>query len=149
MPKVAILMGSKSDLDVMRETVKTLEELEIDYEMKVLSTHRNPDKVREYAKAAEKRGIQVIIAGCGGACHLPGAIASYTILPIIGVPIASTSLLGIDALFSIVQMPGGVPVGSMGIGESGARNAALFAAEILGAQDPKIGKRLKKMREEE
>jgi 5-(carboxyamino)imidazole ribonucleotide mutase len=125
-------MGSKSDEPVIQSAIDVLRDMGIDFEVAVLSAHRMPEKVREYALNARHRGIEVIIAGAGGAAHLPGVLASWTSIPIIGVPVPSGELKGIDALCSIVQMPGGVPVATMGIGSGGARNAALFAAQVLG-----------------
>jgi phosphoribosylaminoimidazole carboxylase PurE protein len=133
-PVVGIVMGSESDRDIMKEAEKALSELNIGYEIIVSSAHRDPDKTREYAVSASSRGIKVIIAGAGFSAHLPGFIASLTKIPVIGVPLDTSPLKGIDSLLSIVQMPKGVPVGTMGIGRSGARNAALFAARILGVQ---------------
>ena len=130
--KVAVVMGSTSDQEVMQPALDTLDELGISYEVMVLSAHRTPDKTRAFAKGAKKKGYKVIIAGAGGAAALPGFIASYTDLPVIGVPIASTSLGGLDALLSMAQMPSGVPVAVMAIGKSGAKNAALLASRILG-----------------
>ena len=131
MPIVAIVMGSKSDTEAMQPTLGILKTLGIDYEVKVISAHRNPDKAREFGVAARGRGIEVIIAAAGGAAHLPGVLASWTTLPVIGVPLATSELRGIDALYSIVQMPAGIPVATMAIGTAGANNAAFFAAEIL------------------
>lgn len=130
--KVAVVMGSTSDQEVMQPALDTLNELGIACEVMVLSAHRTPDKTRTFAKDAKKKGFKVIIAGAGGAAALPGFISSYTDLPVIGVPIASTTLAGLDALLSMVQMPSGVPVAVMAIGKSGAKNAALLAARILG-----------------
>jgi len=132
MPLVGVAMGSKTDAEAMQPALETLKQLGIEYEVRVLSAHRNPDAVREYSLKAKGRGIEVIIAGAGGAAHLPGVIASWTTLPVIGIPLPSSELRGIDALFSIVQMPAGVPVACMAIGPAGARNAALLAAQILG-----------------
>ncbi|MDP3879783.1 MAG: 5-(carboxyamino)imidazole ribonucleotide mutase [Dehalococcoidales bacterium] len=132
MPKVGVLMGSKSDADVMQLTLDVLQELGIDYEVNVISAHRTPEKARRYGMEAQGRGIEVIIAAAGGAAHLPGVLASWTTLPVIGVPLASSELKGVDALYSIVQMPAGIPVASVAIGAAGARNAAYLAAEILG-----------------
>ena len=129
---VGILMGSKSDADTMHETEKILKERKIPYEVNVLSAHRTPDAVRKYAKSARKRGIKVLICGAGGAAALAGVVASHTDLPVIGVPVETKALKGLDSLLSTVQMPSGVPVASMAIGKSGARNAAVFAARILG-----------------
>jgi len=142
MPEVAVLMGSESDRTIMEKTAEVLEKYGIEYEMLVTSAHRTPEKTREYARTAEGRGIKVIIAGAGAAAHLPGAVAAHTRLPVIGVPLAGTSLGGLDALLSIAQMPKGVPVATMAIGEAGARNAAILAAQILAISDVAIAKRL-------
>ena len=142
--KVAIIMGSVSDLDTMKKAAEVLDEFEIVYEMKVLSAHRTPDLLFEYIAQTEERGFKVIIAGAGGAAHLPGVIASQTLLPVIGVPIETKELGGMDSLLSIVQMPGGVPVATMGIGN--AKNAGLMAAHILALENPKIGENLKDYR---
>lgn len=140
-------MGSISDRDVMDECIKTLRELHIDFEVTVSSAHRSPDKTREYAVSASERGVEVIIAGAGWAAHLAGIIASYTTLPVIGVPIDSSPLKGIDSLFSTVQMPPGVPVATMAIGRGGARNAAVFAAQILSLKYAEIAERLEVYKE--
>ncbi len=147
-PLVGILMGSDSDLPVMEEASKVLKEFGIPYEMTVSSAHRTPKRTSEYARGAEERGIRVIIAGAGSAAHLAGFIAAETTLPVIGVPIDSSPLNGLDSLLSTVQMPGGVPVASMAIGKAGARNAGLFAAQILAVSNPKLGELLKGHREE-
>lgn len=133
---VSIVMGSKSDLPVMEQTAMKLKELGIDSEIKIMSAHRNPEKVRQFAKDSEKRNVEVIIAGAGGAAALPGVIAAYTIIPVIGVPIKS-ELSGLDSLLSIAQMPKGVPVATMAIGNAGAINAAIFAAEIIALRNRK------------
>lgn len=148
MPLVAVVMGSKTDADLMRPTVEALNKLGIDYEMSVISAHRNPEKIREFGLSARERGIEVIIAAAGGAAHLPGVLASWTTLPVIGVPLATSELEGIDALYSIVQMPAGVPVACMAIGTAGAKNAAYLAAEILGLKHDKIKKAYEKYRSE-
>ncbi|BAD40791.1 5-(carboxyamino)imidazole ribonucleotide mutase [Symbiobacterium thermophilum] len=135
-PLVGIIMGSRSDLETMQEAAAVLDELGIPYEMKVVSAHRTPDAMFAYAESAAARGLKVIIAGAGGAAHLPGMTASKTLLPVIGVPVKSSTLNGIDSLLSIVQMPGGVPVATMAIGKAGARNAGLLAAQILALEDP-------------
>ena len=135
-PQVSIVMGSDSDLEIMRETGKALEAFGIGYEMDVTSAHRSPDRTAEFARQAAGRGIRVIVAGAGGAAHLAGVIAAHTTLPVIGVPIPSTSLQGMDSLLATVQMPAGIPVATFAIGEAGAVNAALFAAAILGLSDP-------------
>lgn len=142
-PLVGILMGSDSDLPIMQEAGAMLREFGVEYEMTVASAHRTPKKVLEYAQNAERRGIKVIIAGAGWAAHLAGFVASQTTLPVIGVPIDSSSLKGIDALLSTVQMPGGVPVAAMSLGKAGAKNAGIFAAQIIGAADIKVSNRLK------
>ena len=144
MPQVAVLMGSESDRDIMKNTAETLDGYGIEHEMVVTSAHRTPDKTREYARNAEERGIKVIIAGAGAAAHLPGAVAAHTRLPVIGVPLAATSLGGLDALLSIVQMPKGVPVATMAIGKAGAINAAMLAAQILALGDDELAKKLGK-----
>ena len=138
MPLVGVVMGSASDEPVVREAVKTLEELKIDYEVRVMSAHRTPDKVREYALQARERGIEVLIAAAGGAAALGGVLASWTTLPVIGIPLSSSELKGMDALLATAQMPPGIPVACMAIGPWGARNAAFFAAEILGLKHQEI-----------
>jgi 5-(carboxyamino)imidazole ribonucleotide mutase len=137
-PLVGVIMGSRSDWETMKEAVDVLEALSVPHEVRIVSAHRTPELLFEYASTAERRGIQVIIAGAGGAAHLPGMTASRTVLPVLGVPIQSRALQGLDSLLSIVQMPGGVPVGTLAIGGAGAVNAALLAAQILGASDPDI-----------
>jgi phosphoribosylaminoimidazole carboxylase PurE protein len=139
---VSIVMGSDSDLDIMREATKSLEEFGIGYEIDVTSAHRSPDRTAEYAKKAADRGIRVIIAGAGGAAHLAGVIAAHTILPVIGVPIPSTSLNGMDSLLATVQMPAGIPVATVAIGKPGATNAGILAAQILGLSTAGIAKKL-------
>ncbi len=146
MPKVGIIVGSDSDLGSMEDAWKALEELGIEYELRVASAHRTPARVRKYVETAEKRGVEVIIAGAGWAAHLPGVVAAYTTLPVIGVPVDSSPLNGLDALLSIVQMPPGIPVASMAIGKGGARNAALYAGAILALKYPEINKRVKESR---
>jgi 5-(carboxyamino)imidazole ribonucleotide mutase len=141
-PIVSIVMGSDSDLEIMREAAKALEEFGIEYEMDVTSAHRSPDRTAEYARQAAQRGIRVIIAGAGGAAHLAGVIAAHTTLPVIGVPIPSTSLQGMDSLLAIVQMPAGIPVATVAIGKPGATNAGILAAQILGVADASIAKKL-------
>jgi len=145
-PWVGIIMGSKSDAAVLALAAAMLQELEIPHEVRVVSAHRTPDWMREYARTAEARGLQVIIAGAGGAAHLPGMVASQTLLPVLGVPVPSTLLNGIDSLLSIVQMPKGVPVGTLAIGAPGAANAALLAAQILSLQHPELRERLRAWR---
>lgn len=141
-PEVAVVMGSKSDMPVMERTCGMLDRLGIGYRMLVLSAHRTPGKTRDFARSAARQGTKVIIAGAGMAAHLAGAIASETSVPVIGVPLAGSHLNGVDALYSTVQMPSGVPVATMAIGAAGAANAAVFAAEILALADPALRKRL-------
>lgn len=145
---VGVIMGSKSDWETMSHACEILETLEIPYEKKVVSAHRTPDLMFEYAEQARNRGIKVIIAGAGGAAHLPGMVAAKTTLPVIGVPVQSRALNGLDSLLSIVQMPGGVPVATVAIGKAGATNAGLLAAEILAAFNEQLADRLKQYREE-
>ena len=147
-PLVSIIMGSKSDLDTMQHAAEVLKELNIPYEMKIISAHRTLNLMFEYAEKANQKGIKVIIAGAGGAAHLPGMTASKTILPVIGVPVKSSSLSGIDSLLSIVQMPKGVPVATVAIGASGSANAGLLSAQILALNDSELQKTLSKKREE-
>jgi 5-(carboxyamino)imidazole ribonucleotide mutase len=148
-PLVGIIMGSGSDWDTMKFASKTLKALGVPHETRVVSAHRTPDLLFEYALTAEKRGIEVIIAGAGGAAHLPGMTASKTVLPVLGVPVESKALKGLDSLLSIAQMPRGVPVGTLAIGRSGAANAALLAAAILGAKHPVIRETLREFRAEQ
>ena len=143
---VSVIMGSKSDWNTMQDTCIILDDLKISYETKIVSAHRTPNRLFNYAKKAKSRGISVIIAGAGGAAHLPGMIASLTTLPVLGVPIENKSLKGIDSLLSILQMPAGIPVGTLAIGSAGAKNAALLAASILSSQNTKISKNLEKWR---
>jgi 5-(carboxyamino)imidazole ribonucleotide mutase len=145
--KVAVIMGSKSDWETMKHACEVLEELEIPYEKRVVSAHRTPDLMFEYAETARQRGINVIIAGAGGAAHLPGMVAAKTTLPVIGVPVQSKALNGLDSLLSIVQMPGGVPVATVAIGKSGATNAGLLAAQILSINDAELAKKIEIRRE--
>ncbi|MBC8555342.1 MAG: 5-(carboxyamino)imidazole ribonucleotide mutase [Candidatus Brocadiales bacterium] len=145
-PKVLILMGSDSDLPVMESTAKVLKEFNIPYKMTVSSAHRTPDRTLKLIESSEKDGVQVIIAGAGAAAHLAGVIASHTTLPVIGIPIDSSPLKGIDALYSTVQMPPGIPVATMAIGKGGAKNAGIYAAQILGLKDSRIAKALKDYR---
>jgi 5-(carboxyamino)imidazole ribonucleotide mutase len=147
-PKVLIVMGSKKDQEVMCRAAEILEKLMIPYQMEISSAHRNPDKTRRLAQNAERKGIRVIIAGAGMAAHLPGVIASFTHLPVIGVPLNASPLSGVDSLFSMVQMPSGIPVATMAIGEAGAKNAGILAAEILGLSDKSIKNKLDKYRRE-
>ncbi|MFC1941092.1 5-(carboxyamino)imidazole ribonucleotide mutase [Chloroflexota bacterium] len=146
MPLVAVIMGSKSDAETMQPTLDILKELSIDYEVSVISAHRTPEKARQYGLEAQGRGIEVIIAAAGGAAHLPGVLASWTTLPIIGVPLSSSELKGVDALYSIVQMPAGIPVATVAIGTAGTKNAAYLAAEILGLKHEEIRKAYQKYR---
>jgi len=144
-PKVGIIMGSDSDLPVMEEAAKILEEFGVSYEITIVSAHRTPERMFRYAQEAENRGIEVIIAGAGGAAHLPGMVASITPLPVIGVPVKSSALQGLDSLLSIVQMPPGVPVATVAI--NGARNAGILAAEILGIKYPEVRERVRAYKE--
>jgi 5-(carboxyamino)imidazole ribonucleotide mutase len=145
-PLVGIIMGSDSDWPTLAPAADLLTELGVPFEAKVVSAHRTPDLMFEYAASAEARGLQVIIAAAGGAAHLPGMVASKTLVPVLGVPVPATALQGIDALLSIVQMPGGVPVGTLAIGKPGAINAAILAAEIVGNQQPAVRERLRQYR---
>ena len=146
-PLVSIVMGSDSDLEIMREAGKALDEFGIPYEMDVTSAHRSPDRTADYARKAAGRGIRVIIAGAGGAAHLAGVIAAHTTLPVIGVPIPSTSLQGMDSLLATVQMPAGIPVATVAIGKPGATNAGILAAQIIGVADAAIAKKLEAHKE--
>lgn len=145
-PSVAIIMGSKSDLEHMAPAAEMLREFGVAHEVKIVSAHRTPDWMAEFARTAEQRGIQVIIAAAGGAAHLPGMVAAHTTLPVFGVPIPATQLQGVDALLSIVQMPKGVPVGTLAIGKPGAANAAILAAQVLALHDAALAQRLKDWR---
>lgn len=147
-PKIGVIMGSKSDWETMKHACDILDELAVPYEKKVVSAHRTPDFMFEYAEQAQGRGIHVIIAGAGGAAHLPGMVAAKTLLPVIGVPVQSKALNGMDSLLSIVQMPGGVPVATVSIGKAGAVNAGLLAAQFLGVNDPALMKRLEERRQQ-
>ena len=147
-PLVGILMGSDTDLPVMVEVSRTLEKFGIGYEMEVCSAHRSPARTHQYAAGAAGRGLKVLIVGAGGAAHLAGVVASVTSLPVIGVPLATTPLNGMDSLLAIVQMPAGIPVATMAIDKAGATNAAILAAQILGTSDPKMAERLKEHKEE-
>ena len=140
--RVGIIMGSQSDWGTMKHATEVLDELDVEYEAKIVSAHRTPDRLWEYGKTAVERGLQVIIAGAGGAAHLPGMMASKTRVPVLGVPVQTKILSGVDSLYSIVQMPRGFPVGTMAIGTTGAANAGLMAAAILSNTDPEVAKRL-------
>ncbi|RNB77202.1 5-(carboxyamino)imidazole ribonucleotide mutase [Brevibacillus panacihumi] len=144
---VGVIMGSTSDWETMKEACAILDELQVPYEKKVVSAHRTPDLMFEYAQTAKSRGLEVIIAGAGGAAHLPGMVASKTELPVIGVPVKSSNLNGLDSLLSIVQMPGGVPVATVAIGKAGATNAGLLAAQILGIKYPEVQQRFMERRD--
>lgn len=149
LPKVGVIMGSRSDWPTMEHAVNMLEKLGVAYETRVVSAHRTPDLLFDYAKTAADRGLQVIIAGAGGAAHLPGMVASQTVLPVLGVPVESKALSGMDSLLSIVQMPGGVPVGTLAIGKPGATNAGILAAQIVALQDEVVRCALQKFRHEQ
>jgi 5-(carboxyamino)imidazole ribonucleotide mutase len=144
---VGVIMGSTSDWETMRHAVEILAQFDVPHEAKVVSAHRTPELMAEYAQSAEARGLRVIIAGAGGAAHLPGMVAAQTVLPVLGVPVQSRTLNGLDSLLSIVQMPGGVPVGTLAIGKSGAKNAALLAIAILGNQYPEYRQKLHDFRQ--
>ena len=148
-PLVGVIMGSTSDWETLQHADLMLTRLGIDHECEVVSAHRTPDAMAEYAKTAESRGLQVIIAGAGGAAHLPGMVAAHTLLPVLGVPVESHALKGIDSLLSIVQMPGGIPVGTLAIGKAGATNAALLAAAILARSRPELRETLRAFRQEQ
>jgi 5-(carboxyamino)imidazole ribonucleotide mutase len=148
-PLVAIIMGSKSDWETMREAARILTEFEVAHESRVVSAHRTPDLMASFAKDAESRGIEVIIAGAGGAAHLPGMTAAHTVLPVIGVPVESRALKGMDSLLSIVQMPAGIPVATVAIGVAGAKNAALLAISMLANSRPGLRKKLHRFREQQ
>lgn len=145
--QVGVIMGSKSDWETMSHACEVLEELGLSYEKKVVSAHRTPDLMFEYAESAYERGIKVIIAGAGGAAHLPGMVASKTVVPVIGVPVQTKALNGLDSLLSIVQMPGGIPVATVAIGKAGAINAGLLAAQMISSFDPEIAKRVTERRD--
>ena len=145
-PRVGIIMGSQSDWPTMKNAADLLESLGVDFETKIVSAHRTPERMFDYAKSAKERGLQVIIAGAGGAAHLPGMVASLTTLPVLGVPVESKALSGWDSLLSIAQMPGGVPVGTLAIGTAGAKNAGILAASIIALQDDEVDEALTKMR---
>jgi 5-(carboxyamino)imidazole ribonucleotide mutase len=148
-PRVGIIMGSKSDWETMRHAAEMLDQFGIAYEKKIVSAHRTPDLLFEYAAGAEARGLKVIIAGAGGAAHLPGMCASKTTIPVLGVPVQSKALNGLDSLLSIAQMPAGIPVGTLAIGEPGAKNAAIFAAQILSISDDDLRERLQTFRKQQ
>jgi 5-(carboxyamino)imidazole ribonucleotide mutase len=144
--QVGLIMGSQSDWSTMKEAADILSELDITYENKIISAHRTPDRLWSYGEAADQRGLKVIIAGAGGAAHLPGMIASKTNLPVVGIPVTTSTLNGIDSLYSILQMPRGYPVATMAIGAQGAKNGGLLAAQIIALSDPELNKRLSKWR---
>ena len=146
-PLVGIVMGSDSDLPIMNETARLLDELNVPYEMQIASAHRTPDRAAEWARSAAERGLRVIVAGAGGAFHLAGVVAAHTTLPVVAVPLASSPLVGFDALLAAVQMPGGVPVGVMAVGKAGAVNAGIFAAQILATSDRALAARLAQYKE--
>lgn len=148
-PPVGIIMGSQSDWETMKNAAETLDALKIPYESRIVSAHRTPERLYEYARTARERGLKVIIAGAGGAAHLPGMTAGMTSLPVLGVPVESKTLKGLDSLLSIAQMPAGIPVGTLAIGTAGAKNAALLAASILSLSDEKIMARLEAFRKEQ
>ncbi len=146
---VGVIMGSKSDWPTMKNATDMLDEFGVAYEVKVVSAHRTPDLMFEYAETAQDKGLEVIIAGAGGSAHLPGMVASKTIVPVLGVPVQSKALSGQDSLLSIVQMPGGIPVGTLAIGEAGAKNAGILAAQIVGNHDEKVRQKVAKFRSEQ
>ncbi len=148
-PLVGVIMGSKSDWETMRHAAEMLERFGVAHECRVVSAHRTPDKMADYAKTAETRGLEVIIAGAGGAAHLPGMVAAHTVLPVLGVPVESHALKGMDSLLSIAQMPGGIPVGTLAIGKAGATNAALLAVAILANSRPDLRTKLHEFRREQ
>jgi len=148
-PIVGVVMGSKSDWPTMEKTVEMLENFKVPYEVRVVSAHRTPDLMFEYAETAESRGLEVIIAGAGGAAHLPGMLAAKTLVPVFGVPVQSKALRGQDSLLSIVQMPGGVPVGTLAIGEAGAKNAGILASQIVGITRPDIREAVRAFRNQQ
>lgn len=148
-PLVGIIMGSKSDWETMRQASEMLDRFVVPHECRIVSAHRTPEWMREYAQSAEDRGLRIIIAGAGGSAHLPGMVAAQTLLPVLGVPVQSRTLHGVDSLLSIVQMPGGVPVGTLAIGEAGAKNAALLAIRILAQADSALHDRLQSFHEEQ
>ncbi|MDP4171326.1 MAG: 5-(carboxyamino)imidazole ribonucleotide mutase [Bacillota bacterium] len=146
--QVSVIMGSKSDWETMKHTCETLDKLNLSYEKKVISAHRTPDEMFQFAEGARARGVKVIVAGAGGAAHLPGMVAAKTTLPVIGVPVQSKALNGLDSLLSIVQMPGGVPVATVAIGQAGAINAGYLAAQLIGAFDLDVAAKIEQVREE-
>lgn len=148
-PAVGIIMGSQSDWPTMKHAAETLQRLGVPHEAKIVSAHRTPERLRDYAQSARARGLQVIVAGAGGAAHLPGMVAANTALPVFGVPIESKALKGLDSLLSIVQMPGGIPVGTLAIGASGAKNAALLAVAVVALGDPEVAAALDAFRAEQ
>jgi 5-(carboxyamino)imidazole ribonucleotide mutase len=148
-PMVGVIMGSDSDWATLEAACQLLSEFSVPYEARVISAHRTPDAMVDYAKAAKGRGIKVIIAGAGGAAHLPGMTASHTVLPVLGVPVKSNALMGVDSLLSIVQMPAGIPVATLAVGQAGAKNAALLAIQILGLTDPELQHKLEQKRADE
>lgn len=149
MLKVGVIMGSRSDLPTMNEAVEMLKRFGVSHEVKIVSAHRTPELMFDYAKSAKERGLKVIIAGAGGAAHLPGMVASMTTLPVIGVPVQSKALNGLDSLLSIVQMPGGIPVATVAIGAAGAKNAGILAAQIVGVEDEAVAEKLAAFRKEQ
>lgn len=149
MARVGVIMGSRSDLPTMENAIEMLKRFGVDYEVKIVSAHRTPELMFEYAKSAKERGVKVIIAGAGGAAHLPGMVSSLTPLPVIGVPVQSKALSGLDSLLSIVQMPGGIPVGTVAIGNSGAKNAGILASEIIALMDEEVAEKVEKFRKEQ
>lgn len=149
MARVGVIMGSRSDLPTMENAVEMLKRFGVDYEVRIVSAHRTPELMFEYAKTAKERGIKVIIAGAGGAAHLPGMVSSLTTLPVIGVPVQSKAMSGLDSLLSIVQMPGGIPVGTVAIGNSGAKNAGILASEIIALMDEEVAKKVEEFRKEQ
>lgn len=148
-PLVAVVMGSRSDWETMRHAVEMLDRFEVPHERRIVSAHRTPGLLTRFAHEAEERGIEVIIAGAGGAAHLPGMLAAQTLVPVLGVPVQSQALSGLDSLLSIVQMPGGIPVGTLAIGKAGATNAALLAVAILASSRPELREKLRRFREEQ
>lgn len=149
MARVGVIMGSRSDLPTMEKAIEMLKLFGVDYEVKIVSAHRTPELMFDYAKTAKERGLKVIIAGAGGAAHLPGMVSSLTPLPVIGVPVKSKALSGLDSLLSIVQMPGGIPVGTVAIGESGAKNAGILASEIIALMDEDVARKVEAFREKQ